>query len=38
VAEDAPIDEGTPVEITSIKGLTLTVRRAPGGDAQPEPG
>jgi len=37
VAEDAPIAEGTPVEVTSVKGLTLTVRRRPS-DTSPDPG
>ncbi len=27
IAEDGPISEGEPVKITSVKGLTLTVRR-----------
>ena len=37
VAEDAPISEGTPVEVISVKGLTLTVKRA-GGSPEPQPG
>jgi membrane-bound serine protease (ClpP class) len=37
VAEDAPISEGTPVEVTSVKGLTLTVRRPEASEA-PDPG
>jgi membrane-bound serine protease (ClpP class) len=37
VAEDAPISEGTPVEVTAVKGLTLSVRR-PAGEPASEPG
>ncbi|HET6616047.1 MAG TPA: nodulation protein NfeD, partial [Dehalococcoidia bacterium] len=35
IAQDAPISEGTPVEVISVKGLTLTVKRAAGVEPQP---
>jgi membrane-bound serine protease (ClpP class) len=35
IAQDAPISEGTPVEVISVKGLTLTVKRAAGAEPQP---
>jgi len=38
IAEDAPVPEGTPVEVTSVKGLTLTVRRSAGAGTQPDSG
>jgi membrane-bound serine protease (ClpP class) len=37
IAEDAPVDEGERVEVTDVKGLTLTVRRPRVGE-QPAPG
>jgi membrane-bound serine protease (ClpP class) len=36
VAEDAPVNEGERVEVTSVKGLTLTVRR-PNTPSLPDP-
>jgi membrane-bound serine protease (ClpP class) len=35
VAEDAPISEGTPVDVIEVKGLTLKVRRHAPGEPQP---